>query len=52
MSAGVCHCGCSVVGGRGWMQFLVLPSAVSAVSKALGMVGLVLLETVSGVTEK
>lgn len=33
-------------------QFLVLPSAVSAVSKALARVGLVLLETVSGVTEK
>lgn len=33
-------------------QFLLLPSAVSAVSKVLGRVGLVLLETVSGVTEK
>jgi hypothetical protein len=46
------HC-CSIVGGGGMdRQFLALPSAVSAVSKALDRVGLVLLETDSGVTEK
>lgn len=36
----------------GGKQFSVLPSAVSAVSKARDTVGLMLLETVSGVTEK